>query len=452
MKRLILFLWAMPLMGQYVAPQGFGSPISGGSLLQGEQFRQAADANSNLPIGTAFVTSSGTYTPTTCNVYTGQTTSHTVACGIYSSSSGAPSSLLCSVTTTGTFTVGFTTIGTLSGCGTLAANTLYYVASISSNNTNGEEGTSLSSSSTTVVGNCPSGYNPAGTALGGAFGSAQGSPVLPSSWGTNNTTTKCWSQYVSLTCVSACGPHTDEFLFINYEGGSNGVAPTATTLASSIKSETDGIKTITASGANETFCTSGQLHNLLTNITVNGSSLDGSGSLGLCYATDTGGAAHQATFSFAQTYANISFGWWFATTIPDADSASNRYSMDTFKSEDLASTTCNPQIIPTGSALTMALETNVGDAPGSITFSSGTTYNIQFHYQVTGGNTVCTLAMYDTTGAQVGSTLSETLTGKTDPFQLLEVGISGAESESSGFLIKRDDMQISVYGTFPLTH
>src|SRR5580700_6504391 len=84
-----------------------GCTVSGGSVNNGDQFQSGGDNNIKLPVATPFVTSTGTYTPGNCFVYVGDTTSHTIDCGIYNSSSGSANSLLCHVTKTSTFAGGF---------------------------------------------------------------------------------------------------------------------------------------------------------------------------------------------------------------------------------------------------------------------------------------------------------------------------------------------------------
>jgi hypothetical protein len=425
--------------------------VTAGSVNAGDQFRSAGDDNALLPIASPFVTRSGTYTANHCFVYVGDTSSHTVDCGLYSSSSTNANTLLCHVSKTSTFTAGFVDIGALSGCGTLTASTLYFVASISSSGLAGtEEGTSN--------GSCPAGYDGSGNQLFGTFGTAQGSAVLPGSFGTNHAVTKCWSMYVSLICNAACGAANDEYFIINFDGSGavNGNAPTTTNLNASVITSSGGLNFTNAAAARETYDTTAQLHNLLTSLTINGQTVTGSGTLGLTYLTGASPNAAlvdlpgSASGSGSGGLNSVSLAEWFSTDLADNDTLGNAYSIFETRSVDTSSVACNPQILPDGTHLQMVLETNAGDATGSIQFTSGITYKLQTNYTTNGTNTVCQMAMYDTSGTQVGSTLSKTIAVANKPAGQLEIGVTGAEVETASKHIRQDNIVGSVYGTFPL--
>ena len=166
-----------------------------GGDLTANNFGETGDAgtpsgNADIVLATPFVTGSDArgYTPVSVSGYNwGVSTTANFDLGIYADSSGSPGSLLCHTGTT-SLTPGNWNFITLSlsslGCPTLSANTQYWSAYITSSNSIGQS---------YVSGDCP------GTSLASVkASSAQGSALLPSSFGANTPfSSECYSLYVT---------------------------------------------------------------------------------------------------------------------------------------------------------------------------------------------------------------------------------------------------------------
>ena len=166
-----------------------------GGVLTSNNFGETGDAgtpsgNADIVLATPFVTGSDArgYTPISVSGYNwGVSTTANFDLGIYADSSGSPGSLLCHTGTT-SLTPGNWNFITISlsglGCPTLSANTQYWSAYITSSNSIGQS---------YVSGACP------GTSLSSVkTSSAQGSAVLPSSFGANSSfSSECYSLYVT---------------------------------------------------------------------------------------------------------------------------------------------------------------------------------------------------------------------------------------------------------------
>ncbi len=134
------------------------------------------------------------YTVSSISYWVGSPVSNSFALGVYSTSSGNPNSLLCSVST-GTITPssGWNSIN-ISGCPTLSPSTTYWIGYITGSGTI-EQGL--------VTGNCP------GTSSVSEWTSAtQPGVSLPSTFGTPNAGSGCYSLYMSLSAVGGGGGGT----------------------------------------------------------------------------------------------------------------------------------------------------------------------------------------------------------------------------------------------------
>ena len=166
-----------------------------GGILTPNNFGETGDAgtpsgNANIVLATPFVTGSDAngYIPISVSGYNGGVSAAAnFDLGIYADNSGSPGSLLCHTGTT-SVTPGIWSFITLSlsglGCPTLSANTRYWSAYITSSNSIGQS---------YMSGNCP------GTSLPSVKASAaQGSTLLPSSFGANTAfSSECYSLYVT---------------------------------------------------------------------------------------------------------------------------------------------------------------------------------------------------------------------------------------------------------------
>lgn len=268
-----------------------------------------------------------------------------------------------------------------------------------------------------------------------------------------------WSGAIATFSNSAAQGSANDLL--GFEGLSNTVAPTVATLTASIYGPGGGTSlsgfnqwVVTNTHSSLTGSTSAQLHNLVTSQQIGASSYDGSGSLGLQYATGTGGDSIQWAPPSAVNTASM--GYWFKTDIPQNESVSNAYSLGQIVMG--AADAVNPQIQASGSALSFKLECRFGPSGGSVSIATNTTYWVTVQAKTNGGacteGTNCNLhsmAVYDTSGAQVGSTLTCSSKSGNNPITSFQVGISGAESESAGHNIWFDDVIFNyLAGTFPL--
>jgi hypothetical protein len=167
-------------VGGVLTPQNFGETGIAGT----------PSGNGNIVLATPFVTGSDTrgYIPVSVSGYNGGvSTAANFDLGIYADNSGSPGALLCHTGTT-SLTPGVWNFITLSlsglGCPTLNTNTQYWAAYITSSNSIGQSYAS---------GTCP------GTSLSSVKTSAaQGSAVLPGSFGANTViSSQCYSLYVT---------------------------------------------------------------------------------------------------------------------------------------------------------------------------------------------------------------------------------------------------------------
>jgi hypothetical protein len=249
--------------------------------------------------------------------------------------------------------------------------------------------------------------------------------------------------------------------FIDFEGLSNTVAPTVAQLTSSIHGPAGGTSlpgfaswTVHNPGASLTGATAGQLHNLVTNQQVGATSYTGSGSLGFQYATGTAGDYIQ--WSLPLSVNTVSVGYWIETDIPQNESNTHAYSLGQLTQG--ASDAVNPQIQASGSALDIALECRFGPSGSTIPIATSTVYWLTMQGKTNPGactpGTNCaldSLSLYNTSGVQVGSTITCSSESGNNPFASIEIGISGGESESAGHNIWTDDVEVNyISGTFPL--
>lgn len=227
--------------------------------------------------------------------------------------------------------------------------------------------------------------------------------------------------------------------FINFEGLSNTVAPTTGTLGSS----TFGIPITWATpGANFTGATAGQLSNLITSIFDNGTVYNGSGSLGLQFATGSGTDQVGGTFPPST---HVSLGLWVEWNIPNNDSSGHAYSMVTIQNGGGADYAVI-QLQPSGTVMQVRLECKTG-VSSNFTVTTSTLYWMTMNVVNSSGTD--TLKIYNSSGS-LQSTLTCSAESGANTFSNFGVGPSGAESEASGDHIWFDDIEISLIGVYPL--
>lgn len=228
--------------------------------------------------------------------------------------------------------------------------------------------------------------------------------------------------------------------------GTNTVAPTASTLASTTAGfwgTSSAGWTCTNTHTDLTYSTSGQLHNFLTNKWVNGTNSTGSGSTGFQFATGSNGDGCSLTFQ--GSYTTMSVGFWMKWDIADTDLLTNAYSMLSV-TDGGGADYANIQLQPTGTTMTMRLECKSG-LSSNLTVTTNTTYWVTWSRTTSSGTD--NFRVYDTSGSQLISSSCAAQSGS-HPANLVIVGNTGAESMTSGKHIWFDDLVIDVSGTFPI--
>ena len=183
--------------------------------------------------------------------------------------------------------------------------------------------------------------------------------------------------------------------------------------------------------------------NLLHSIDVCGTQYAGTGSLGMQFQIASGTGLFY-TYTWTTLSNTASFGMWINTSILSTDT--NFYStlgliggaggVDYIQGEEQG----------TGSQLQIHMETISGNH-GSINVSNNTWYWVTGQY-VKGGTH--SLAVYDTTGTQVGSTITAAATGSAAPI-IFEFGRSGSEAGAPVATFWYDNLKMDyMFGTFPL--
>ena len=240
-------------------------------------------------------------------------------------------------------------------------------------------------------------------------------------------------------------------MFTNFEG-SNGVAPTASTMAatsSGFGAEVSGNWTCTNTHTDITFATAAQLSNLITSQWVNGTLYNGSGSTGFKYATGSTGDGCAYTFPAGVTAASI--GFWTEWTIPNNDSNGHDYSMVTLENGG-GNDYFVMQLNPTGTSMNLRGECKFAGT-SSYTASVNTLYWVTMTMQTNAGSctpgTNCaldTITIYSSSGAQLAQNTCSSESCN-NPIGVLIVGNTGAETQASGDAIYFDDLVLNIVST-----
>lgn len=233
---------------------------------------------------------------------------------------------------------------------------------------------------------------------------------------------------------------------LNTFEGTNTVAPTAATMATTTKGiygTSSGQWTCTNTHTDLTYSTSGQLSNFLTNKWVNGTNSTGSGSTGFQYATGSNGDG--CSLTLGAFYNTISVGFWMRWDLANADSVSNSYSMLDITNgggTDFA----NIQLQPTGTQMQMRLECKSG-LSSNLIVTTATTYWVTWSATTNGGTD--SIRVYDTSGTQLLSSSCAAQAGA-NPLNVIIIGNVGAETQTAGKNIWFDDLVVDVNGGFPI--
>jgi len=237
--------------------------------------------------------------------------------------------------------------------------------------------------------------------------------------------------------------------FVDFEGLSNTVAPTAATMYASTHgilpsyagwSITNPHTALTGSTSAQSPCT------YFTSIQLGATLYTGSGSLGLLDTTSTAGGDF-VSYPIAIPQSTVSIGYCVQFSIPQNDSAANAYSLVEIVKQGGADYV-DTVVQPNGTSLNFGFEVAGEGHTGSIAAATNTPYWITNLYVENGTHK---MAVYNgTTGAQVGSTISVTDNGSSSLADTIQIGVTGSESSTAGKTIYFDNVEISFAGTFPL--
>lgn len=435
-KTLIVLFLACPLFAQ-LPMTGMGLPTpsvsaSGGSVTIGLQTQNNNDSgNSNQANYTPFHTPTGAsgFTVSQINTYIGTPQSATNLVNIYTDSAGVPTTKVCTdYSFVGTLSSGFNNT-TPTGCGTLSADTTYWIAQLVNNNTQGQGRFSSSL--------CPA------MEISSRF-KAIGSTTLGSSVGGGTSDSGgCYSQNIQLTCVGACG--TTNITLTDWHNSTNGTTATPA-LAASSSIGCRGTTTGTWSGSTSpltglTFATTG--HQALTNSqTFCGTTTAGSGTLGLAWATGNTPLTLNYDLSCGTNpciVSPVSVGFWFMADWDTTGDTSTAYS--------------NMRIIGSGDQIQaqyfngkIRFEAQGGVTSDCMAYTGSTFIWIAEQYNIGGTHH---LSIYNSSHTQL-CTVDLASTGSVTPTRF-EVGITGSEAEAAAHHIYWGNIMVdNVQGTYPL--
>jgi hypothetical protein len=248
-----------------------------------------------------------------------------------------------------------------------------------------------------------------------------------------------------------------EQLYNDFEGGTNG----ATVTLASLLASTHGFQGSFQVGApwviygTITYQTAASmpLQNATGRLCGDGVSYPaGAGSMGIA---ETG--AGIAVLSALHNGWNPSVGSatgtasaWFMSDLPATDTST--YEMLISGS---GSSLAQAQLHGTGSARVFQLTNDTGGASsGTIPYTPGDWVNVQVQYSADpsyGGTGIYQMAVYNTSGAQIGSTLTLAQGSVGNYVGGFIVGHPTAEAVTSGYHNYWDSVKVSLVGTFPLT-
>lgn len=251
-------------------------------------------------------------------------------------------------------------------------------------------------------------------------------------------------------------------MFIDMEGLTNGSAPTAAAMAASTRGIDINSSAWICQNTDSmlTGSTSGQLHNLLNSVWVNGTTYSGSGTLGFQVSTIAGSPTGADNCNLTIGAVNsMTVSYILETDIPQNETNGNQYSINQIGTTGGVGEQCNPFITANGSAISIKAEHHGGGSSNSIAIATNTIYFVQ--EQLISG-TSCTIRIWDTTNTELSGSpiicstaaaghqcVSDFSTGTPNQF---EIGITGAELESAAHHIWTDDVKLDTTGSFPLAN
>lgn len=437
MKKALLAFGAVLLFGVFSAQvripgPGGGSPAVSSTVTIGLQLQNNNDSgNSNQGNFTPIHTPTGAsgFTVSQIQTYIGTPQSATNLVNIYTDSAGQPATKICTdYSFVGTLASGFNNT-TPTSCGTLTADTTYWLAQLVNNNTQGQGRFSSSL--------CPS------LDLTARF-KAIGSTSLPGTTGGGTSDSGgCYSQYAVLTCVGACG--TDYATLQDWHNSTNG---TTMTPALAVSSSVGCRGTVSAAWSGSTSPLTGltfstTAHQALANSkTICGTTTTGSGTLGMAWATGNTPVQLRYDLSCGTNPCQngpVSIGYWFEADWDSTGDTANAYSMFriTGSGDQAEAQLFNGKI---------RFESQGGVTSDCMAVSANTFYWITMQYNAGGTHH---LSIYNSGGTQL-CTVDLAATGTVIP-TLFELGITGAETEAAAHHIYWGNTLVdSMTGAYPI--
>jgi hypothetical protein len=246
---------------------------------------------------------------------------------------------------------------------------------------------------------------------------------------------------------SAC----NEQGFNDFEGGTSGNTVTPALMRSSQHGWAGGYWSLAGTIAYSS--TNMPLQNSSGRLCGDGATYaSGAGSIGLVETGTGAGTANNVSYAWAQN-ANTSLtaGVWFCSDLVNTDTSS----VDVFLIGTDASDFANITFNQSGSSRFFELETPAGNST-TINYSSGTGcgaggtgwVNLQVQYKRSPA--VASFAIFNTSGTQIGTTVTETTSGTNNPTKVF-LGHIGTQTITSGKHNFWDSLKIDLTGAFPLT-
>lgn len=251
---------------------------------------------------------------------------------------------------------------------------------------------------------------------------------------------------ILFTCATlSCFAQFNATHFIDYEGLSDGVDPTTTTLNNSLHGNSLNTWGLQDATHHLKGATIGQ-KDLVGNITVYGVGTFGpGGSMGLKSELDVA-TDFMTPQPFAGGVTSMSIGGWFKTDI-DVNTAAN---IDWFTVQGIAGGFVNAILFSPGDGSTLRISPELPGGmtpiPGTISITANTWYWITIGYNVanTNGNII---RVYDTTETLVGDLHRAGEAQASSPFRAL---IGCNNGTAAGKSIWMDNLMINTNGDFPL--
>ena len=448
-----LLILPLPAAAQAPANGRYYFPASGPQTIYGE-----LNANSDEWVGAnqikfvPFTTGSLTNPTTIYSWWQSIDSTKSWGVALYTDNgSDRPGSLICNVVTSSAATAGWNMM-TPSGCGTLSANTRYWLAAITGSGS--QKGADL-----------PSTHCPGQSTYGFYNNSAQGSTTFPSTAGAvtqESATFGCYAEGMLFSNPPPYQPNGRTYasslingksysasttpILIDFEGGTAGTALTSATLSSSTHGDASAWSF--SSLPAETFDSSAQLGLLPRPIMLSGTYYDGQGGLGfLCTTTGSGGscATQKLPVTATGSGTSMAIGYWFSTSC-------------TMSRTGGTNADCGAQagIVGVGGASYAVLHVAGGiGGPGAFFLESGGNHSsnaystalpnmiyridIQFNKGGTDYLTVCD------SNLNVLGTSSDANAANVAPNQI-SIGIIGEEPTTAGFLYRLDDIVVDPSG------